>query len=252
MRSRWWGVALTLATLAAIGYAAWSAPTAQAPAADATTASESTASPTPSETAAEVVAEPAEPAFDLTTHSRRDAGSIWVLVDKQRALRPATYEPDWAIVEGYRVDDRVVAGLERLLAAARADGMDLRIMSAYRSYSHQAALYDDRVAAIGADAAARVTAPPGHSEHQTGLAVDFGRATTGECNVEPCFARTPEGRWLRQHAAEFGFILRYPVGAESITGYDPESWHYRFVGRGLATYMREAGIRTLEEVFAGG
>lgn len=190
--------------------------------------------------------------FDLTRHSRSDPDSIWVLVDKRRLLRPATHTPELDIVEGYLVHPRVVRPLTRLLAAGRRAGLDLRVLSAYRSYGRQAELYAGAVAGLGPDRAALTTAPAGHSEHQTGLAVDLGRAATGECNVAPCFARTREGRWLRRHAHRFGFIVRYPAGGRGVTGFAHESWHFRFVGPPLARHMRREGIATLEEVFGRG
>ena len=196
--------------------------------------------------------EVAPSALDLTRHSRSDPDSIWVVVNKRRPLRPATHTPELDIVEGYLVHPRVVRPLTRLLAAGRRAGHDLRIMSSYRSYGRQAELYAGAVAALGTDRGALTTARAGHSEHQTGLAVDLGRATTGECNVAPCFARTREGRWLRRHAHRFGFIVRYPAGSRGVTGYAHESWHFRFVGRPLARHLRREGIATLEEAFGLG
>lgn len=189
------------------------------------------------------------PPFDLARHSRSDPSSIWVVVNRRRPLRPATHVPALDIVEGYLVHPRVVRPLIRLLAAGRRAGLDLRIMSSYRSYGRQAELYANAVAALGARRGALTTAPAGHSEHQTGLAVDLGRATTGACNIAPCFAQTREGRWLRGHAHRFGFVLRYPVGSRVATGYAHESWHFRFVGRALARHLRREGIATLEEAF---
>ena len=120
-------------------------------------------------------------------------------------------------------------------------------MSAYRSYGRQADLHAGAVAARGPGQ--QTTAPAGHSEHQTGLAVDLGRATTGACNVTACFAGTREGRWLARNAHRFGFVLRYPDGGRRMTGYAHESWHFRFVGRPLASYVRRERIPTLEEAF---
>ena len=204
--------------------------------------------------AAEAVAEaeaeaPSREPFDLTRHSTTDPRSIWVVVNKRRALRPPTFAPDLAIVEGYQVHPRVVRPLARLLAAGRRSGLDLRIMSAYRSAGRQGYLYANAVAAQGRARADLTTAAAGHSEHQTGLAVDLGRASTGECNVTACFAGTREGRWLARHAHRFGFVLRYPDGGRPMTGFAHESWHFRFVGRPLATHLRRERIATLEEAF---
>ncbi len=188
-------------------------------------------------------------AFDLSPHSTDRAASLWVVVNEQRPLRPVDYVPELTQVEGYQVDPRVADGLRALLRQGRRAGLDLRIMSAYRSFGYQSALFATRAAELGEAGARRVVALPGHSEHQTGLAVDFGRRSTGECNVEPCFAQTAEGRWLQRHAWQHGFLLRYPEGAERITGYSPESWHFRYVGRPLAAHLRREGIATLERAF---
>lgn len=187
--------------------------------------------------------------FDLSVHSTDRAASLWVVVNEQRPLRPVGYVPELTQVEGYQVDPRVAAGLRALLREGRRAGLDLRLMSAYRSFGYQSSLYAARVAELGEAGARRVVALPGHSEHQTGLAVDFGRRSTGECNVRPCFAQTAEGRWLERHAWQYGFVLRYPKGAQRITGYAAESWHYRYVGRPLAVHLRREGMTTLERAF---
>lgn len=214
--------------------------------------------PTPARTTAaaadaaageEAEAAPDGTPFDLTRHSISDPSSTWVVVNKRRPLRPATHQPDLRTVEGYLVHPAVVRPLARLLAAGRERGLDLRVLSAYRSAGRQAELYAAAVAALGAGRASLTTARAGHSEHQTGLAVDLGRARTGECNVEQCFGGTREGRWLRRHAHRFGFVLRYPDGSRAVTGYSHESWHFRYVGRPLARHLRRERIATLEEAF---
>jgi D-alanyl-D-alanine carboxypeptidase len=199
------------------------------------------------EAAAETEPAPARKTFDLTRHSTRDPRSTWVVVNKRRPLRPPTYTPELDIVEGYLVHPRVVRPLTRLLAAGRRQGLDLRLMSAYRSYGRQAYLHANAVAAQGPGQ--QTTAPAGASEHQTGLAVDFGQASSGACNITACFAGTREGRWLRRNAHRFGFVLRYPAGGMQATGYARESWHFRYVGRLLARHLRRERIPTLEEAF---
>ncbi|MNC65163.1 D-alanyl-D-alanine carboxypeptidase [compost metagenome] len=88
---------------------------------------------------------------------------------------------------------------------------------------------------------------PGHSEHQTGLAIDLS-GTDGKCAAESCFAGTKEANWLADHAAEYGFIIRYPEGKQAITGYMYEPWHVRYVGKDIAASIAERGI-TLEEYY---
>ena len=125
--------------------------------------------------------------------------------------------------------------------AAKADGVSMYIVSAYRTESYQRGLYNGRVTSTGKVNADNYTARPGHSEHQTGLAVDIG-STKGS------FEYTPEFKWLQAHAHEYGFILRYPKGKEWITGYSYEPWHYRYVGTDAARVIHEEGI-TYEEYY---
>jgi hypothetical protein len=97
------------------------------------------------------------------------------------------------------------------------------------------------------------TAPPGHSEHQTGLAVDIS-AIPPICSLDACFAQTPHGQWLAANAWRFGFVLRYPADKVAVTGFTFEPWHFRYIGVPLATEMHISGVKTLEEFFglAGG
>ena len=91
----------------------------------------------------------------------------------------------------------------------------------------------------------RVSAVPGTSEHQTGLTIDVSSPSAGNA-LEEAFGHTEEGQWLAQRAPEFGFIIRYPEGAEDITGYVYEPWHIRYVGKDLAPDIADSGL-TLEE-----
>src|SRR5699024_623564 len=109
----------------------------------------------------------------------------------------------------------------QLQADAAKAGHSIPLVSGYRSYSYQAQLYDSYVARDGQAAADRYSARPGHSEHQSGLAMDVGA-------IDNNYGQTPAGQWLNAHCAEYGFILRYPQGKESITGYMYEPWHIRY------------------------
>ena len=124
-------------------------------------------------------------------------------------------------------------------AAAAKEGLSLTICSGFRSYSTQKALYDKYVARDGQAAADRYSARPGHSEHQTGLAMDINKASSS-------FNGSKEAKWLAANCAKYGFIIRYPEGKESITGYMYESWHVRYLGKELAQKVTESGL-TLEE-----
>ena len=113
------------------------------------------------------------------------------------------------------------------------------LLSGFRSYSTQKVLYNSYVQTDGVEAADTYSARPGHSEHQTGLAFDVG-------NIDYGYGDTDAGRWLNDHAHEYGFIIRYLKGKESITGYVYEPWHIRYVGLNVASEIHTRGI-TLEE-----
>ena len=136
-----------------------------------------------------------------------------------------------------------VDALIEMLRAAVADGVgDWQISAGHRSYGYQQQLFDDKVAALMRDnnlsrekaksAALKTVAPPGCSEHHTGLAFDITVPGT-------TFAGTPQAKWLAAHAHRYGFILRYQAHKEELTGYLAEAWHYRYVGVGPATRMFE-------------
>lgn len=194
------------------------------------------------------VAEPAT-SIDLTAHSTSDPASPWVVVNKHSPLDPVDYEPELTTVRGYLVRPDAAGDLTALLEAADADGVHLTLRSAYRGYPKQAAVHADWVAQLGQAEADEVSARPGHSEHQTGIAVDVGSSTRSGCDFEECFGTTVEGRWVAAHAGEFGFLVRYTPENSAVTGYAPESWHLRWVGRELVAHLRATGVTTLEEVF---
>jgi D-alanyl-D-alanine carboxypeptidase len=126
--------------------------------------------------------------------------------------------------DGLRVTPPTARALERLLEAARQDGIELRIISAYRSFGRQKRLYERAIERHGPDQ--RWVAAPGTSEHQLGTTVDFADAALAHA-VEPSFGDTPEGRWLARHAEDFGFVQSYTEANQDRTGYRPEPWHYR-------------------------
>jgi D-alanyl-D-alanine carboxypeptidase len=130
----------------------------------------------------------------------------------------------------------------QMFDAAKKDGLSLRVISAYRTEDYQRGLYNNKVRTTGKVNADNYSARPGHSEHQTGLAVDI-------CSTKGTFEYTSEFKWLQNHAHEYGFILRYPKGKEWITGYSYEPWHYRYVGTDAAKIIYEEGI-TYEEYYA--
>ena len=127
-----------------------------------------------------------------------------------------------------------------------AKKLDYRIIvvSAYRSYTYQEKLFDYYVKEKGIDYALNCSAKAGHSEHQTGLAIDV----EGSNFDYDLFSKSKEFEWMKNNAYKYGFILRYPKGKEDITGFKYEPWHYRYVGKDIAKYIYEKNI-TLEEYF---
>lgn len=214
-------------------------------------ASKAQSTPTPTASAATKKATPTPtptptPTFNKALYSIDDPASYWIVVNKHRPLNPLQYEPSdlveapvpyaYANIVRQAVADAVV----RMFADYTAQtGDQLRLQSVFRDYSIQQSIYD------GNDT---LTARPGHSEHQTGLAIDIS-PLSGECATQICFAQTQAGQWLAANAWQYGFVLRYPDGKTDITGYQFEPWHYRYVGPELATEMHNTGVQTLEEFF---
>ncbi|MGN7471216.1 D-alanyl-D-alanine carboxypeptidase family protein [Brevibacillus sp. SAFN-007a] len=181
--------------------------------------------------------------------------SMAVLVNKQRKL-PENYTPTDLVFpnvpyllpeksEKRKMRKEAAAALEALFAAAKADGIALAGVSAYRSHTYQKALFHRYVQKDGIEKARTYSAVPGTSEHETGLAIDVA-GLDGKCAATSCFANTKEAKWLAEHATTYGFIIRYPEGKEAITGYMYEPWHLRYVGPEIAKKIGEQGI-TLEE-----
>jgi zinc D-Ala-D-Ala carboxypeptidase len=197
--------------------------------------------------------------FNKQHYSLSDPASPWLVVNKKRPLSPLTYEPanlrapDMALAAAatnpsMQMNAEAAEALEKLNTAAQQAGIELVVVSAYRSYDVQKRVYDSEVRGFGKAQADRESARPGHSEHQTGWAVDLG-AANGECQIEPCFGDTPEGQWLAQNAHTYGFIIRYTKDKEPITGYQHEPWHLRYVGTELAAELHRTSTKTLEEFF---
>lgn len=186
--------------------------------------------------------------FDKTRYSYDDPASIWVVSNKQRPLNPKNYIPAdlISVGGGQQLRKEAADNLTLLIEAAKTAGYTLQPLSGYRSYTTQVTVYNNEVKTYGQATADTQSARPGTSEHQTGLAIDIGG---GGCGIEDCFGDTPEGKWLAANAHTFGFIIRYPEGKQSITGYRYEPWHIRYIGKELAAEMQQKGVLTLEEFF---
>jgi zinc D-Ala-D-Ala carboxypeptidase len=195
------------------------------------------------ETAAQVQPAPEESCDDLR-----------VLVDRSHTLPPDYAPDDLVSLSEYRVPTlgggemllrREAAGhLRRLVKGAAADGEELVVASAYRSYAHQQASYA-RLTSIYGTEAGEMSATPGHSQHQLGTAVDFTNAAAGY-EIWDYFGDTSAYSWLKDHAREYGFVLAYPSGKEAETGYQWEPWHYRYVGTKNADRLEESGLSLQE------
>ena len=127
----------------------------------------------------------------------------------------------------------------KMIDAAREDGINLLVISGYRTESTQSGLYNNSVKKNGVEHALLYSAKPGYSEHQLGLAVDLNE-------TEERFDQTKEYKWLKTNSYKYGVIERYPKGKEFITGYGYEPWHYRYLGVDLATKVFTENV-TYEE-----
>ena len=173
-----------------------------------------------------------------------------VLVNKEYKL-PENYVPsklelisnEFANENKYLREDAKVA-FENLSKDAKELGYRIIAVSTYRDYEYQNKLYNMYVEEKGIDYADKCSARPGHSEHQTGLAVDV----EGSNYDYDEFENSKEFVWMKENAYKYGFILRYPKGKEKITGFKYEPWHYRYVGKDVAKTIHDENL-TLEEYY---
>ena len=157
-----------------------------------------------------------------------------MIVNKKYSL-PASYNPG-------KLTDEFMNAFYEMQAAAELDNIYLFVASGFRSYEYQVDLYNYYVKIDGKELADTYSARPGHSEHQTGLTADINSS-------DESFEGTPEAIWLDQNCYKYGFIVRYPKGKESITGYEYEPWHLRYVGKEFSNKIHELGGISLEEYF---
>lgn len=173
--------------------------------------------------------------------------SLTVLVNKYHAL-PQDYIPQLETLGSPygsgSLRPEAAAAFRAMADAARADGISLRSVSAYRSYQRQESVYNRYLRQDTQASVDSYSARPGFSEHQTALALDINVAS-----LSAHFENTPAYAWLVEHCADYGFILRYPQGKEDITGYRFEPWHYRYVGTEAAQACMSQDL-TFEEYLA--
>jgi D-alanyl-D-alanine carboxypeptidase len=150
------------------------------------------------------------------------------------------------IVGGGKVRSIALDDLRAMAAQAKAGNKPIAVTSAYRSYTRQAELFNSDVNRLGYDAALLHTARPGHSEHQLGTAIDFRSKKTADKSPDGDWANSKAGRWMKNNAWKYGWLMSYPKDRTSVTCYDYEPWHYRYVGREVARLVTESGL-TLRE-----
>lgn len=184
-------------------------------------------------------------------HETINLNKINILVNKHNYLKE-DYVPEnlkslsstYALSNMKMVEEAANA-FESLSKDASKENYKVIAMSTYRSYEYQVDLYNKYVKSDGKEAADTYSGRPGNSEHQTGLAVDVYNQTETYTNFE----KTKEYNWMQENAYKYGFILRFPKDKENETGYEFESWHYRYVGKDIAKYIHKHNI-TLEEYIA--
>lgn len=156
-----------------------------------------------------------------------------IMIANKTYTLPESYDPG--------VVKEAADALAQMQNAAAADGISLFVVSGYRSYYSQQAVYAGWVNQDGVEVADTYSSRPGHSDHQTGYTFDLN-------SLSQSFAYTKEGIWLAEHCADFGFIIRYPEGKEMFTGYIYEPWHVRYIGKEKAKLITESGL-SLEEYY---
>jgi len=192
----------------------------------------------------------------ITTLSNSEALSYLALVNRNFRLSSDFSPSDLSVVSALNtygninqwitMRETAARALESMLATAHEEGGHvIIIISGYRSYTTQTAVHDNAIINYGESEALRLSAFPGHSEHQLGLAMDISTFSLGgQLSTE--FSSTPEGIWVRNNAHRFGFIIRYPQDREAETGFTYEPWHLRYIGVDPATQIFNNGM-ILEE-----
>lgn len=174
-----------------------------------------------------------------TVYYTADGNSLTALVNKEYSLFSSYYPSDLVYLSDYDIQtvyeqmtvrDVVIDDLFAMNEEIEKLGMNISILSSYRSYDTQVTTYNYWVSQYGVDEADRASARPGHSEHQLGTTIDITTHTI-ENSLSSDFGTTDVGVWLAQNSWRYGFVLSYPLGSEAVTGYMWEPWHFRYVGK---------------------
>ena len=180
--------------------------------------------------------------LEVEKNFRTDDLSLYYLIDKKHAVGSDYVPRDLIPVKGNELWNvsrndlslrpEAYAALEDLSRAALNDGIKLLVSSTYRSYQYQEGLFNRYVKQDGLELAERYSARPGTSQHQLGVAVDFGSITDD-------WGDTKMGKWVYDHAADFGWSLSFPQGYENVTGYMWECWHFRYIGKEACRFQKK-------------
>lgn len=192
---------------------------------------------------------------DILTTPRGYADWSITLVDTILRVPKGYLPPDLVatsvagISGGGKVRAVMIDDLRAMTEAAASAGNGIGIQSAYRSYASQQSVFDSWVKQFGYKQALAVSARPGHSEHQLGLAIDF-RSEPGGSPFTGTWGSTPAGKWMKANAWEYGFLMSYPKGTMALTCYAYEPWHFRYVGRDLAALIHASGLTPRQYLWA--
>lgn len=180
--------------------------------------------------------------LEVEKNFRADDLSLYYLIDKKHAVGSDYVPRDLVPVKGNELWNvsrndlslrpEAYAALEDLSRAALNDGIKLLVSSTYRSYQYQEGLFNRYVKQDGLELAERYSARPGTSQHQLGVAIDFGSITDD-------WGDTKMGKWVYDHAADFGWSLSFPQGYEDVTGYMWECWHFRYIGKEACRFQKK-------------
>lgn len=184
-----------------------------------------------------------------------DPARVWAVVNKGRPSEPVDFQPGGLVapamrdISGGRLRADAATALAEMASAAAGAGVgEVALASGFRSYATQRSIYQRQVTSRGRTEADKVSARPGYSEHQSGLAADI-TACSSSCADMGSFGGTPQQEWVAAHSWEYGWIVRYVDGGTSVTGYASEPWHLRYIGPELAAAYHGGGWQSLEEFF---
>ncbi len=178
-----------------------------------------------------------------------DINSLFVLANKANYF-PEDFVPIGLVAPKSRyagggdrnkLRDIAADALDDMVKAAAESSCDIQSVSAYRSIAYQKDLFNYYAQRDGVEKANKYSSKPGYSEHHTGLCVDLSSPSMG-FGLDQSYGDTPEGKWLEENAAEYGFVIRYPKDKENITGYTYEPWHLRYLGIPLARYLKQNNL----------